>query len=123
MKAKFDVAVIGGGPGGTPAAMALAGAGKKVLLVEASGKLGGACLFVGCIPSKIIRFTADELVKLTQVGSRFGVSKPIDQARSSSPVGPDRPSKPILTKRSSAADRLVLSWRKCSPAGGECRHR
>lgn len=57
---RYDVAVIGGGPGGTPAAMQLAGLGKKVLLVEASGKLGGACLFSGCIPSKIIRHSADE---------------------------------------------------------------
>lgn len=42
MKEKFDVIVIGGGPGGTPAAMHLAGKGKKVLLVEKSDKLGGA---------------------------------------------------------------------------------
>ncbi len=55
----YDVLVIGGGPGGTPAAMQLASKGKKVLLVEKSGKLGGACLFVGCIPSKIIKHAAD----------------------------------------------------------------
>jgi dihydrolipoamide dehydrogenase len=56
----YDVLVIGGGPGGTPAAMQLASGGKKVLLVEKSGKPGGACLFVGCIPSKIIKHAADE---------------------------------------------------------------
>jgi dihydrolipoamide dehydrogenase len=56
----YDVLVIGGGPGGTPAAMQLASKGKKVLLVEKSGKLGGACLFSGCIPSKIIKHAADE---------------------------------------------------------------
>lgn len=60
MNTKFDVIVIGGGPGGTPAAMQLASQGKSVLLVEESGKLGGACLFVGCIPSKIIRHWSDE---------------------------------------------------------------
>ena len=59
MDEKFDVIVIGGGPGGTPAAMQLAANGKNVLLVEESGKLGGACLFVGCIPSKIIKHAAD----------------------------------------------------------------
>ena len=59
MSEKFDVVIIGGGPGGTPAAMQLAAQGKKVLLAEASGKLGGACLFVGCIPSKIIKHGAD----------------------------------------------------------------
>lgn len=60
MNDNYDVLVIGGGPGGTPAAMQLASRGKKVLLVEKSGKLGGACLFVGCIPSKIIKHAADE---------------------------------------------------------------
>lgn len=60
MAEHFDAVVIGGGPGGTPAAMALAAAGKKTLLAEKSGKLGGACLFVGCIPSKIIRKGADD---------------------------------------------------------------
>ncbi len=60
VKAHYDVLVIGGGPGGTPAAIDLATKGKKVLLVEKSGKLGGACLFIGCIPSKIIKHSADE---------------------------------------------------------------
>ncbi len=59
MSNMYDIVVIGGGPGGTPAAMRLASLGKKVLLVEGTGKLGGACLFVGCIPSKIIRHWAD----------------------------------------------------------------
>ena len=53
MDKQYDFLVIGGGPGGTPAAMALARAGKKVLLVEAGDGLGGTCLFEGCIPSKI----------------------------------------------------------------------
>lgn len=53
-----DVLVIGGGPGGTPAAMALARAGRRVILVEAGPGLGGTCLFSGCIPSKIFRETA-----------------------------------------------------------------
>jgi len=62
MNHKFDVIVIGGGPGGTPAAMQLAAMGKSVLLVEELGKLGGACLFIGCIPSKIIRHWSDEFI-------------------------------------------------------------
>ena len=61
MSNKFDVIVIGGGPGGTPAAMQLASRGQRVLLVEESGKPGGACLFFGCIPSKILRHWANEI--------------------------------------------------------------
>jgi len=40
--------------------MQLASQGKSVLLVDELGKLGGACLFVGCIPSKIIRHWSDD---------------------------------------------------------------
>ena len=60
MNTHADVAIIGAGPGGTPAAMQLASQGKKVLLVEESGQPGGACLFFGCIPSKIIRHWAEK---------------------------------------------------------------
>ena len=71
MGKQFDVVVIGGGPGGTPAAMALAAAGKKVLLAEKTGKLGGACLFTGCIPSKIVRKAADDF-RLQSGGKKSG---------------------------------------------------
>jgi dihydrolipoamide dehydrogenase len=74
----YFAVVIGGGPGGTPAAMALAASGKKVLLAEVSGKLGGACLFIGCIPSKIIKFTSDEITALGITGGKFGVSAKVD---------------------------------------------
>lgn len=58
---EVDILVIGGGPGGTPAAMALAQAGKRVMLVDQGEGLGGTCLFEGCIPSKIFRETASRL--------------------------------------------------------------
>lgn len=74
MNEKFDIIVIGGGPGGTPAAMQLAANGKKVLLAEESGKLGGACLFVGCIPSKIIKHGADALHVRHENGTGKSVS-------------------------------------------------
>ena len=48
-----DVVVIGGGPGGYVAAIKAAQLGLKVACVEGRGKLGGTCLNVGCIPSKV----------------------------------------------------------------------
>ena len=71
----YDVLVIGGGPGGTPAAMALAGAGRRVLLVEAGSGLGGTCLFEGCIPSKIFRETAKRRLQAAHV-REFGLTGP-----------------------------------------------
>lgn len=49
----FDLIIIGGGPAGARAAFRAAGAGMKTALVEA-GFLGGACLNVGCIPTKYL---------------------------------------------------------------------
>jgi len=51
-----DLVVIGGGPGGYTAALHAAELGREVTLVERGGPaaLGGACLHVGCIPSKAL---------------------------------------------------------------------
>ena len=49
---KYDVAVIGSGPGGYVAAIRCAQLGMKTALVEKYNTLGGTCLNVGCIPSK-----------------------------------------------------------------------
>lgn len=54
MSEKFDVTVIGGGPGGYVAAIRAAQLGLKVACVEKRGSLGGTCLNVGCIPSKAL---------------------------------------------------------------------
>lgn len=72
---RYDVLIIGAGPGGTPAAMALAQAGKRVLLLEAGRGLGGTCLFEGCIPSKIFRETAARRRELARAGD-FGLPAP-----------------------------------------------
>ncbi len=51
---KFDVTIIGGGPGGYVAAIRCAQLGMKTALVEKYPSLGGTCLNVGCIPSKAL---------------------------------------------------------------------
>ena len=51
---RFDVLVVGGGPGGYVAAIRAAQLGKKTALVEKYSTLGGTCLNVGCIPSKAL---------------------------------------------------------------------
>ncbi|MCH6256195.1 dihydrolipoyl dehydrogenase [Puniceicoccaceae bacterium K14] len=51
---KFDVAVIGAGPGGYVAAIRANQLGLKTVLIEKRKKLGGTCLNVGCIPSKAL---------------------------------------------------------------------
>lgn len=55
---KYDLAVIGGGPGGYTAADAAAKAGLSVVLFE-KDQLGGTCLNRGCIPTKALLHAAD----------------------------------------------------------------
>ncbi len=56
--AEYDVAVIGGGPGGYVCAIRAAKLGKKVILVE-KRDLGGTCLNRGCIPTKALLHSAE----------------------------------------------------------------
>jgi len=51
---KFDVAIIGSGPGGYVCAIRCAQLGMKTALIEKYNSLGGTCLNVGCIPSKAL---------------------------------------------------------------------
>src|ERR1700728_3410954 len=67
----FDVIVIGGGPGGYPAAIRAAQNGKSVALIEAK-ELGGTCLNRGCIPSKTLIANAEVLNKI-QEAEEFGI--------------------------------------------------
>jgi len=55
----YDVVVLGGGPAGYTAAIRGAEYGLKVALVDASPRLGGTCLHVGCIPTKALLFNAE----------------------------------------------------------------
>ena len=50
---KFDVVVIGAGPGGYVAAIKAGQKGLKTALIE-KGNFGGTCLNIGCIPTKTL---------------------------------------------------------------------
>ena len=57
--AKYDVAIIGSGPGGYVAAIRAGELGLKTIVVEKDPYLGGTCLHVGCIPTKVLLHHAD----------------------------------------------------------------
>ncbi len=73
MNNKYDVAIIGAGPGGYPCAIRLGQLNKKVLVIE-SKELGGVCLNRGCIPTKALSFAtelSDNLKKAEKVGFKI----------------------------------------------------
>lgn len=67
----YDIAVLGGGPGGYVAAIRAAKLGKSVVVIEGS-ELGGTCLNRGCIPSKTLLHLA-EAVETIQKAAVYGI--------------------------------------------------
>ncbi|HEY5479794.1 MAG TPA: dihydrolipoyl dehydrogenase [Gaiellaceae bacterium] len=68
-----DVAVLGGGPGGYPAAIRAAQLGAKVVCVESEAALGGVCLRVGCIPTKTWVATARAIKEIEESYENLGI--------------------------------------------------
>jgi dihydrolipoyl dehydrogenase len=72
---EVDVAVVGGGPGGYAAAFRCADLGLETVVVDEGKRLGGACLFEGCIPSKALLHVAGvlgEAERAREFGVDFG---------------------------------------------------
>jgi len=72
MAEKYDLVVIGSGPGGYVGAIRAAQLGMKVAIVERD-RLGGVCLNWGCIPTKALLRNA-EIIALLRRGEEFGFS-------------------------------------------------
>src|SRR5437016_13294169 len=70
---KFDVVIIGSGPGGYVAAIRAGQLGLKTAMVEKDKELGGTCLNVGCIPSKALLTSTDHLMFAKKEAEKHGI--------------------------------------------------
>ena len=70
---KFDVTVIGSGPGGYVAAIRCAQLGFKTAIIERYSTLGGTCLNVGCIPSKALLDSSEHFYNSTHNFKEHGI--------------------------------------------------
>ena len=73
MSNRFDVVILGAGPGGYVAAVRAAQLGLKTAIIEKEA-LGGVCLNIGCIPSKSLLKNAEVAHLLQKRGREFGFS-------------------------------------------------
>ena len=73
MSERFDVVVIGAGPGGYVAAIRASQLGMKTAIIDKQW-MGGVCLNVGCIPSKALLRNAEVAHILRERGKEFGFS-------------------------------------------------
>jgi dihydrolipoamide dehydrogenase len=70
---KFDVAIIGSGPGGYVAAIRCAQLGMKTAIIEKYSTLGGTCLNVGCIPSKALLDSSEHFYNASKHFGEHGI--------------------------------------------------
>ncbi|MCH7794452.1 MAG: FAD-dependent oxidoreductase, partial [Proteobacteria bacterium] len=71
--APYDIAVIGGGPGGYVCAIRAAQLGLRTACVDKRDSLGGTCLNVGCIPSKALLHASERFAEASHGLARLGV--------------------------------------------------
>jgi len=70
---KYDVTVIGSGPGGYVAAIRCAQLGMKTAIIEKYNTLGGTCLNVGCIPSKALLDSSEHYHNAKETFKEHGI--------------------------------------------------
>jgi dihydrolipoamide dehydrogenase len=71
---KFDVVIIGSGPGGYVAAIRAGQLGLKTAIVEKDKELGGTCLNVGCIPSKALLVSSNHVMFAKKEAGKHGIN-------------------------------------------------
>jgi len=72
-ESSFDLIVLGAGPGGYVCAFRAAQLGLRVALVEKRATLGGTCLNIGCIPSKALLHSSEQLVFAQKHAAKHGI--------------------------------------------------
>lgn len=99
---KFDLIVIGGGPGGYNAAERAAHSGLKTMLCEERA-LGGVCLNEGCIPTKTLLYSA-KIFDYAHHGDKYGVT--VEGAKIDHTKVVDRKDKVVKTLVSGVAAKM-----------------
>ncbi|HEY6991910.1 MAG TPA: mercuric reductase [Bryobacteraceae bacterium] len=100
MPSTYDAIVIGSGQGGNPLAVAIAGQGAKVALIE-SDLLGGTCINTGCTPTKTMVASA-QVAHYARNAARWGVR--------ASEVSVDLPA--ILRRKDEVVEKSRSGWPK-----------
>jgi dihydrolipoamide dehydrogenase len=95
MTERYDLAVLGGGPGGYVAALRAAQLGARAVVIEKE-RVGGTCLNIGCIPTKALT-TSTELLLKARRAQEFGVVIPT--------AAPDLPA--LMEYKQGTVDALV----------------
>jgi dihydrolipoamide dehydrogenase len=73
MPERYDIVVIGAGPGGYVAAIRAAQLGLRTACIESRATLGGTCLNIGCIPSKALLQSSEKFVEARHALAEHGV--------------------------------------------------
>jgi len=103
MSFDYDLAVIGGGSGGLACAQRAAQYGARAVVIE-SGRLGGTCVNVGCVPKKLLVQAAEPLVS-GAADATFGPAE--DGGYWLVGLSPRRPARPFAAVRWSTAHALA----------------
>ncbi len=108
---KFDVVIIGSGPGGYIAAIRAGQLGLKTALVEKDKELGGTCLNVGCIPSKALLTSSDHFMFVKKEAAKHGIV--IDGARADLAKMQERKNKVVKTFNSGVRSLMKTNKSHC----------